>query len=490
MGISGVISFAARFVASGLAALGLAALGLAGASAVPAWAQDCLGHPDAIGTSRVIAIAPGDYPRVGTMQYPQTLPLNDHEVVLTFDDGPLPPYSTQILDTLAAQCVKVTYFTVGEMARNFPAVVRRMRADGHTIGTHSEHHPTGFDRLPLDRLRHEIDDGIADVGAAAGDPAALAPFFRVPGLARSDLVEQELAARSLIVFSADTVADDWHRHITPARIIELALSRLQAKGRGVLLLHDIHPWTAIALPGLLKQLKDHGFRIVQVVPAGPDHPETMAAGLPQMSVQWSMAAQDVIDDSGGTPGWPSFESSALAGRIALPVPAVDSFDVDYTLTPRVSTGEIETAAATPEAVGGVAPPWPHESKADESNPDVTASTPQLAAPSVADIGWPVDERNGTDQQFGAPKSDKRHSNSRHLGAPSSADAAPSIDHGDVRQGGPQGRHDIGAEDHAHARPVAHRRGRAPAADRQQHADLVSTIATLFTPTPAAMAKTR
>ena len=40
----------------------------------------------------------------------------------------LPPYSTQILDTLAAQCVKVTYFTVGEMARNFPAVVRHADA--------------------------------------------------------------------------------------------------------------------------------------------------------------------------------------------------------------------------------------------------------------------------------------------------------------------------------------------------------------------------
>ena len=56
------------------------------------------------------------------MQYKQTLPLNDHEVVLTFDDGPLPPYSNSILDTLDSQCVKATYFLVGEMAHAYPAI--------------------------------------------------------------------------------------------------------------------------------------------------------------------------------------------------------------------------------------------------------------------------------------------------------------------------------------------------------------------------------
>ena len=51
------------------------------------------------------------------MQYAQTLPLGDHEVVLTFDDGPLPRYSNQILDILASQCVKATFFIIGRMAQ-------------------------------------------------------------------------------------------------------------------------------------------------------------------------------------------------------------------------------------------------------------------------------------------------------------------------------------------------------------------------------------
>jgi peptidoglycan/xylan/chitin deacetylase (PgdA/CDA1 family) len=187
--------------------------------------------------------------------------------VLTFDDGPILPYSDQILDILASQCVKATYFLVGEMARAFPATVRRMYEEGHTIGTHSEDHPTRFGQLPVEKMRHEIDWGISDVSAALGDPKYLAPFFRIPGLARSDVVESELAARGLTVFSSDTDADDWYHRITGQQIIALAMRRLEARGKGILLLHDIHPATVAALPGLLKELKDKDFHIVQVVPA-------------------------------------------------------------------------------------------------------------------------------------------------------------------------------------------------------------------------------
>ena len=93
--------------------LALCVVGSVAASA----AEPCPGNPDALGTSRVLAINPADFARIGSMQYAQTLPLQDHEVVITFDDGPIPPYTNAILETLASQCVKATYFLVGEMAR-------------------------------------------------------------------------------------------------------------------------------------------------------------------------------------------------------------------------------------------------------------------------------------------------------------------------------------------------------------------------------------
>jgi len=204
------------------------------------------------------------------MEHAAALPLTDREVVLTFDDGPVPRYSNQVLDILAAQCVKATFFLVGEMARAHPSTVRRIFAEGHTIGTHSEDHPLRFAKLPAQLVEWEIDKGIIDVGAALGDPKEIAPFFRVPGLARSDVIESELAARLLVDFGSDTVADDWRPRISPKKIITLAMNRLEARGKGILLLHDIHPATVSALPGLLRELKEQGFRVVQVVPASID----------------------------------------------------------------------------------------------------------------------------------------------------------------------------------------------------------------------------
>src|SRR4029077_8684585 len=230
-------------------------------------AEPCPGNPDALGTSRVLAINPADFARIGSMQYAKTLPLEDHEVVITFDDGPIPPYTNSVLDTLASQCVKATYFLVGEMAQAYPSIVRRIYNAGHTIGTHSQNHPRAFQHLSLQNAEHQVENGIASVDTALGDPKALSPFFRIPGLGRTGAIEDYLASKSLVTWSADVVADDW-KHIGANEIVRRAMRRLEAKGRGILLLHDIHPATALALPALLKELKEHGYHIVQVVSAG------------------------------------------------------------------------------------------------------------------------------------------------------------------------------------------------------------------------------
>jgi len=239
-------------------------MALSAVSNMSATSETCPGNPNALGTTRVLTIDTTEYTRIGAMDHGAELPLSDKEVVLTFDDGPLPRYTNQILDILAAQCVKATFFLIGEAAHAYPATVRRIFADGHSIGTHSEDHPLRFGKLSPLEVEYEIDKGIIDVGAALGDSRQVAPFFRVPGLAHSDTIENELAARHLIWFGSDTVADDWHHRISPKKIIALAMSRLEARGKGILLLHDIHRATAVALPGILKELKDRGFHVVHV----------------------------------------------------------------------------------------------------------------------------------------------------------------------------------------------------------------------------------
>src|SRR5437588_11775649 len=240
---------------------------------VAAQAADCPGHPDAIGTSRTLVVDPREHPIIGTMQYAKTLPLQDHEVVLTFDDGPLPKYSNQILDILAAHCAKATFFLVGSQANANPEGVRKVRDAGHTVATHTQNHPTGMDRLPLDRSRQEIEQGIASVTAALADGTAPAPFLRIPGLRVNDGIEEFAASKGLQIWSADFPADDW-RNVSANRVYDLAIQRLEAKGKGILLLHDIQPRTVAALPRILHELKVRGYRIVHVVPATPDRPVT------------------------------------------------------------------------------------------------------------------------------------------------------------------------------------------------------------------------
>src|SRR4051794_14906155 len=88
---------------------------LANAALSRALAAPC--PPGALGVSRVLAIDPHDYPSVGRDDYGRTLPLAPGEVVLTFDDGPIPPGTTGVLRALANECVKAVFFMVGRNAR-------------------------------------------------------------------------------------------------------------------------------------------------------------------------------------------------------------------------------------------------------------------------------------------------------------------------------------------------------------------------------------
>jgi len=245
-------------------------------AAAPSSAADCPGNPGALGTSRTIVVDPAEHNRLGSFQYRESLPLADKEVVITFDDGPLPPYTSRILDILAGECVKATFFMVGKMARTFPRLARRVHDEGHTLASHSQTHPFNFHTMSLLDAAAEIEESFESIAAAVGDPDKVSPFFRFPGLHRQEAVERYLESKGRMSWSVDFMGDDWKRIGAP-EIVRRVLTRLEARGKGMLMLHDIKPATALGLQELLNELKERGYRVVHVVPATTDRPRTKTA---------------------------------------------------------------------------------------------------------------------------------------------------------------------------------------------------------------------
>jgi len=233
-------------------------------------AANCPGHPDALGTSRVLALDPTKYPRVGRMQYPDSLPLNDKEVVLTFDDGPWPENTPMVLKALQDNCMKATFFEIGEHATWRPDLTKELVAAGMTVGSHTWSHkdlaknPYAKD---IEQAKQEIEMGVSAVHmAAAGGP--IAPFFRFPDLQQPPELMTYLGTRNIATFSTDIDTFDFKLH-KPEDVIKSAMTKLAKNGKGIILMHDFQHGTAEAMPELLRQLKAGGYKIVHMVPKEP-----------------------------------------------------------------------------------------------------------------------------------------------------------------------------------------------------------------------------
>jgi peptidoglycan/xylan/chitin deacetylase (PgdA/CDA1 family) len=225
-----------------------------------------------LGTSRVLAVDAATTPRVGLKSFPHTLPLDDHEVVLTFDDGPWPATTPLVLAALARECVHATFFLIGRTASEHPDLTRRIAAEGHTVGHHTWRHPS-LKRMTLSAATEEIDRGIAADEMALHRVATRipsTPFFRFPGFESTPALLDLLQSRGIVVFGADLWASDWNP-MTPRQELRLLTDRLNIAGKGIILLHDSKARTAAMLPAFLRYLADNHYRVVQVVPAVHDH---------------------------------------------------------------------------------------------------------------------------------------------------------------------------------------------------------------------------
>ena len=233
---------------------------------------------DKLGTAREIEINGGAGLSVGLQSYPRSLDLKDHEVVLTFDDGPAEP-TPQILEALKRECVQATFFLIGKNAKETPHLVKREIEEGHTVGYHSMTHPDRTLRLmSLNDAKADIDAGIAAVDAAAFGKVQERPqpFFRFPGFADTPELLKYVHDRGMAVFGSDVWASDW-RKMTPQEELKLVLERLEKEKKGIVLFHDNKPVTAEMLPDFLRALKERGFKVVHLV-AGPGETPVAEAG--------------------------------------------------------------------------------------------------------------------------------------------------------------------------------------------------------------------
>lgn len=185
------------------------------------------------------------------------------EVCLTFDDGPDPQITPQVLDLLDRYNAKASFFCVGKHAAAFPQLMREIVRRGHSVENHSHNHPHAFAFYGWPRLRREIDSAQRALSQSAGQSPI---FFRAPAGFRGPLLDPVLAARGLRYVS-------WTRRgfdgvSTDSKRILRRLTNGLAAG-DILLLHDRNsprgdPAVLKVLPALLDQIASHGLHAVSL----------------------------------------------------------------------------------------------------------------------------------------------------------------------------------------------------------------------------------
>jgi peptidoglycan-N-acetylglucosamine deacetylase len=372
--------------AAGTIALGVAivaSLGQAPSAAAPR-AAACQDPARSLGVARIVEIDTSSGPRLGHQQYKDIDFLAKGEVVLTFDDGPLRPYTQPIVDALEAQCTKATFFMVGSQALADPDMVRQIIRKGHTVGTHTWSHANMRKSTPL-KARQEIELGFSAVAAAAGQP--ISPFFRFPFLADTKAMLSYAQTRAFGAFSIEIDSLDY-KSKSAAAVHQDVLNQLAEFGKGIILFHDIQPATAQALPGLLEALRSKGYKVVHI------KPKAMATTLPEFDalardsqarkvavaaaqplaprgVTWGAASPSAIGTSSRS-GWATNTPSVVArpGQPSLGQPPT-----------------IQAAGVAPQRPGAIPAPLPAGTLPSVGG-TVSPSLPGQAAAGLPSIGVP------------------------------------------------------------------------------------------------------
>jgi peptidoglycan/xylan/chitin deacetylase (PgdA/CDA1 family) len=287
-----VLAISAALAGSALAQSAPAAGSNAAASAPAAAKCD---NPKALGVARTVEIDTTGGPGFGFEHFKAYDFLRDKEVVLTFDDGPWPGNTPRVLEALAEQCTKAIFFMIGKHAGWHPEIAKDVAKAGQTIGTHTWSHKD-LSKMSADDAKAEIEKGIAAVSIALGNKP-VGPFIRFPALRHPPEMLKYVGSRNIGVFSTDFDSFDFKMH-KPEQVVKSVTAKLEKHGKGIVLMHDFQHATSEALPQILKWMKDHGYKVVQVVGKTPVEP------LPEYK-------EMVLKEIGGGRDTPRPESSVI-----------------------------------------------------------------------------------------------------------------------------------------------------------------------------------
>jgi peptidoglycan/xylan/chitin deacetylase (PgdA/CDA1 family) len=224
-------------------------------------------NPNALGVARVVEVDTTGGPGFGFEHFKQMDFLNDKEVVLTFDDGPWPGNTPAVLKALADECTKAVFFSIGKHATYHPEILKQVAAAGHTVGTHTWSHANLNSKKMTEQMaKDEIEKGNSAVKFALG--AAPTPFFRFPELQHGPAAMAYLESRNISMFSCDLDSFDF-RAKNADQIINTVMTKLDKRGKGIILMHDFQKHTAEAMPALLQRLKAGGYKVVLMKAKAP-----------------------------------------------------------------------------------------------------------------------------------------------------------------------------------------------------------------------------
>jgi peptidoglycan/xylan/chitin deacetylase (PgdA/CDA1 family) len=184
---------------------------------------------------------------------------NQKVVALTFDDGPWPETTAQVLDILKKNSIKGTFFVVGQNLKNFPALGQRVVAEGHAIGNHTWHH--WYHYMNPQASAYEVDHTTNLIYQTTGVKTQL---FRPPGgiMGNGVVAYARNSKYAIIMWSSDSV--DYSRPGVPRLINNIFR---EAKAGGIVLMHDgggNRSHTVKALPEIINRFRKQGYRFVTV----------------------------------------------------------------------------------------------------------------------------------------------------------------------------------------------------------------------------------